>query len=122
MMRRTPMKRTGKLRSVSAKRAAHRASKAGQDGLAYMRAVKRLPCAVCGAPPPSDAHHCIHDRYGVRKASDCSVIPLCKTHHQDGPEAIHNGKETWRAKHGADHGFIKSTRAAVAAMLKGATP
>ena len=71
-----------------------------------MRRVKALPCVICGSTPPSDAHHCIHDRYGSRKASDFDVIPLCKAHHQDGPEAIHNGKQTWRDKHGPDHAFL----------------
>lgn len=76
----------------------------------YLEAVKSLPCAVCGAPPPSDAHHCIHDRFGTRKVSDLDAIPLCKRHHQWGPEAIHSGKESWRKKHGPDWGFIEQTR------------
>lgn len=109
-VKRGPIKRKTALRPVSAKRRAHMASKVGQDGLAYMMAVKRLPCAVCCYPPPSDAHHCIHDRFGTRKTSDFDVIPLCKAHHQDGPDAIHNGKETWRQKYGADYDYIERVR------------
>lgn len=115
-LKRSPIKRKKPLRKVSAKRKAHRASKAGQDGLAYMQAVKSLPCAVCGASPPSDVHHVIHDRYGSRKASDFETIPLCKAHHQNGPDAIHNGKETWREKYGPDHGYIARTKNQIEAL------
>ena len=114
-MKRSQIKRKTPMRKVSAKRKAHRASKDGQAGLAYMMAVKALPCAICGAPPPSDAHHCIHDRHGTSKASDFDTIPLCKAHHQIGPDAIHNGKETWREKYGADHSYITATKRAIAA-------
>ena len=86
----------------------------------YIAIVKSLPCAVCSRPGPSDAHHCIHDRYDQRKACDYDTIPLCKRHHQHGPEAIHNGKESWREKHGPDHGYIDQTKAAVEdQLLKG---
>ena len=81
----------------------------------HLAAVKMLPCVICYAPPPNDAHHCIHDRFGSRKVPDEQTIPLCKRHHQDGPDAIHNGKETWREKYGADHEYL----ALVADMLAG---
>ncbi len=79
----------------------------------HLARVKALPCVICGAPPPSDAHHCIHDRFGTLKASDYETIPLCKAHHQWGAEAIHAGKATWREKWGPDHGYLP----AVAKML-----
>jgi hypothetical protein len=34
------------------------------------------------------------------------VIPLCKAHHQDGPDAIHNGKASWVEKYGEDHKYL----------------
>ena len=80
---------------------------------AYMLKVKELPCCICGKPGPSDAHHVIHDRFSTIKATDFAVIPLCKEHHQDGPDAIHNGKETWREKYGSDHEYIPATMDAV---------
>ena len=98
------------MRKVSAKRRAYRASEEGQSALRYMRAVKQLPCVVCGSPPPSDAHHVIHDRYSGKKTSDFDVIPLCKAHHQDGPEAIHNAKRSWREKHGPDYLYIERVK------------
>ncbi len=94
----------------------------------HMHAVKCLPCVICNAPPPSDAHHCTHrpmadEPHGYdripgagQRSGDRDTIPLCKRHHQDGPEAIHNGKKTWRDRHGPDYQFIPDTRAAVAAM------
>ena len=78
-------------------------TKVGRD---YMARVKMLPCVICGAAPPSDAHHVICDRYGTSKASDFDTIPLCKNHHQIGPDAIHNGKASWVEKYGPDHAYI----------------
>jgi len=79
----------------------------------HVEAVKSLPCAVCGAPPPSDAHHCICDRYGTKKPCDCHTIPLCKTHHQHGPLAIHNGKESWVERYGKDYDYLEETRSMI---------
>ena len=81
---------------------------------AYMAAVKSLPCCVCGKPGPSDAHHPICGRYSFRRAPDADAIPLCKRHHQNGPDAIHNGKEGWVARFGPDTRYIKRTRQALA--------
>jgi hypothetical protein len=83
---------------------------------AYMARVKALPCVICHRPGPSDAHHIICDRYGTNKASDFDVIPLCKAHHQDGPEAIHNGKESWVRKHGPDHSYIDTVKEWLASL------
>ena len=85
---------------------------------AHLAKVKALPCVICGAPPPSDAHHCCHDRYGQEKVADECTIPLCKAHHQHGPDAIHNGKESWRAKYGADHEYLPLVRD----MIEGNAP
>lgn len=116
------------VRKVSAKRAAHRASADGKAGSDYMGHVKSLPCCICGKPGPSDAHHCFHrppvddphgyDRLpGARmKSGDRDTIPLCKAHHQDGPDAIHNGKASWLDRFGPDYAHIPATRAAVAAI------
>ncbi len=81
----------------------------------HLARVKALPCVICAAPGPSDAHHCISGRYGSRKVSDFQTIPLCKLCHQDGPEAIHRNKGAWEARNGLDHEFL----AVVADMLAG---
>lgn len=85
---------------------------------AHIARVKSLPCIVCMKPGPSDAHHVICDRFGFRKASDFETIPLCKEHHQHGPEAIHNGKASWVAKHGPDHAFLPVVQAWLDDMLR----
>ncbi len=71
-----------------------------------MHRVKQLPCVICGAPPPSDAHHCISGRYSQRKAPDSMTVPLCKRHHQEGPDAIHNDKAGWEARYGKDTDYL----------------
>jgi len=73
---------------------------------AHIARVKQLPCIICLKHGPSDAHHVICGRYGSAKASDMDVIPLCKAHHQDGPDAIHNGKASWVEKYGEDHKYL----------------
>ena len=121
---RPPYKKTGKakakpkrMRQVSEKRAAYRRSDIGKLASLYMSLVKMLPCCVSGVHGPCDVHHCFHDRFGTRKASDFDVIPLSKQMHQDGPDAIHNGKAAWREKHGPDHAYIEQTRFAVLQMV-----
>jgi hypothetical protein len=76
--------------------------------------VKQLPCVICGAPPPSDAHHCIGGRYSQRKAPDSMTIPLCKADHQDGPYAIHNDKAGWEARNGKDTDYLAEVDAMLA--------
>ena len=77
-----------------------------REGKEWMRRVKELPCAICRKSGPSDVHHVIHGRYGTRRAPDKDTIPLCKAHHQDGPEAIHQGKASWAEKHGHDYSYL----------------
>lgn len=74
---------------------------------ARLARVKQLPCVICGAAPPSDAHHCIHDRFSQSKAPDSMTIPLCKSCHQDGPDAIHANKRDWQERNGPDYGYLK---------------
>ncbi len=80
----------------------------------HLARVKQLPCVICAAPPPSDAHHVFHGRYGSGKASDFDTIPLCKRHHQRGPEAIHNDKPGWAERHGFDYDYLPQVRALLA--------
>ena len=129
--RTTGLKPSKPMRKVSKKKATYRASKEGREDLAYMGEVKKLPCVVCGAPGPSDAHHCqdkppkdmgwIYEQMPAagRKSGARDTIPLCKWDHQDGPEAYHRGKKSWRAKHGNDYDYIKQTREAVRARSQG---
>ena len=74
-------------------------------GRRHIARVKALPCVVCGRAGPYDAHHVIHDRLTVPR-DDFRTIPLCKAHHQDGPDAIHNGKTTWAERYGMDFDYL----------------
>lgn len=68
---------------------------------------------MCSAPPPSDAHHCIGLEFGCgmgKKSSHFSTIPLCKSHHQWGTEAIHQmGTKHWQEKYGYQRDLLKKT-------------
>ncbi len=112
-MKRTPIKRTSGLRPTSKKKQAHKASTAGREAASHMAEVKGMPCEICGAPPPSDVHHVIHHRYSAAKPTNWEVIPLCKKHHQVGPFAIHNGKESWLERYGPDWSYLPAVLARV---------
>ena len=77
--------------------------KAGKD---HMAKVASLPCVICGYWPVQ-VHHVICGRFSQAKASDFQTIPLCPQHHTDGPDAIHNGKESWVEKYGEDTDYLK---------------
>lgn len=139
-MRRTGFKNRGKplkankpMNKVSKKRKAYRASEEGKAASEYMMLVKQLPCCACGAPAPSDAHHCkdkppykYNDGMGpyVRlpgagmKSSDMDVIPLCATGcHQFGPNSFHDGTDNFHKLYGYDYTYIEQTRKRVGEMV-----
>ena len=46
------------------------------------------------------------------KAPDYYAIPLCDSHHQHGPEAIHqNGTKVWQARFGQEMDLARQTQA-----------
>ena len=55
---------------------------------AHLLAVKSLPCSVCNAEPPSDAHH-------IKQGRHFCAVALCKECHQ-GYNGIHGTKTLWR--------------------------
>ena len=61
----------------------------------HMGRVKELPCSVCGAPGPSDAHHILEGRTPGRKSPDELCIPLCKDCHQGSHNGIHGQRRIW---------------------------
>lgn len=56
---------------------------------AHVAAVKGLPCSVCGAPAPSDAHH-------IEQGQHFTTVALCKDCHQGSENGIHGRKTMWR--------------------------
>ena len=58
---------------------------------AHIRRVKELPCSVCDAPGPSDAHH-------VKQHRQYTVVALCKDCHQGPVMGWHGQKRMWAIK------------------------
>lgn len=55
---------------------------------AHLKAVKDLPCSVCDAPRPSDAHH-------INQGQHFTAVALCKDCHQGSFNGIHGQKRMW---------------------------
>ena len=77
---------------------------------AYLAYVRTLPCQICRRPGGSDPAHLRTGapQYGKpptgmgEKPSDCWVLPLCRTHHDD----QHRGNElAWWARQGIPDPF-----------------
>jgi len=53
--------------------------------------VKELPCSVCDAPPPSDAHH-------IEQHENYTVVALCRECHQGSFMGWHGQKRAWKIR------------------------
>lgn len=58
---------------------------------AHLLAVKGLPCSVCDAEPPSDAHH-------IEQGLHFCAVALCKDCHQDATMGWHGNRVSWRIR------------------------
>lgn len=56
---------------------------------AHIERVKGLPCSVCDAPAPSDAHHIV-------QGDHFTTVALCKDCHQGSENGWHGRKTMWR--------------------------
>ena len=54
----------------------------------HLDAVKMLPCSVCDASWPSDAHH-------IKQGHHFTVVALCKDCHQGAENGIHGRRRMW---------------------------
>lgn len=59
---------------------------------AHMAEVKGLPCSVCDAPGPSDAHH-------IRQGCHFTTVALCRDCHMGSHNGWHGRKALWRIRH-----------------------
>jgi hypothetical protein len=57
----------------------------------HIETVKQLPCSVCDAPAPSDAHH-------IEQALPYSCVALCKDCHQGSHNGWHGRRAIWKVK------------------------
>lgn len=55
----------------------------------HVAEVKSLPCSVCDAPAPSDAHH-------INQGQHYTTVALCKDCHQGSENGIHGRRTMWR--------------------------
>lgn len=53
--------------------------------------VKQLPCSVCDAPGPSDAHH-------VKQGQHYTCVALCKDCHQGSILGWHGQRRAWAVR------------------------
>jgi len=64
---------------------------------AYLIWLRRQPCLICGRRRGIEAHHL--DPNMARRGPDDRTVPLCPTHHRDGPAAIHRiGKRRFQER------------------------
>lgn len=54
----------------------------------HIAKIKEMPCGVCGASAPSDAHH-------IEQHRQFTAIPLCRDCHQGAHNGIHGQKRIW---------------------------
>ena len=54
----------------------------------HLQRVKELPCVICDAPGPSEAHH-------IDQALQWTCIPLCSDCHRGGVNGIHGQRRIW---------------------------
>jgi hypothetical protein len=54
----------------------------------HLARIKELPCSLCDAPSPSEAHH-------VRQHSQYLCIPLCESCHRGPLMGLHGQKRMW---------------------------
>lgn len=55
----------------------------------HLARVKELPCSVCDAPGPSEAHH-------IRQSSAWTCVALCPDCHRGAINGWHGQKSMWR--------------------------
>lgn len=75
---------------------------AGEDPK-HLERLRAMPCALCDAPGPSDAHHATFNRGLSQRGHDHEAFPLCHRHHMDFhnasgafKEMTHEERDQWQ--------------------------
>jgi hypothetical protein len=55
----------------------------------YLERIKSMPCGVCDAPAPSEAHH-------IKQGLHFVCIPVCASCHRDGFNGWHGQRRMWK--------------------------
>ena len=56
---------------------------------AHIEKIKTMPCIVCGADSPTEAHH-------IKQALPYSVVPLCHDCHRGARNGWHGERAMWK--------------------------
>lgn len=57
----------------------------------HMQRVKELPCSLCDAPGPSEAHH-------IRQGAHFTTVALCADCHRGSFNGLHGQRRMWSIK------------------------
>lgn len=68
----------------------------------HIQRVKELPCGVCEAPGPSDAHHIVQQQHWT-------VIPLCSDCHQGAFNGVHGQRRIWNVHKKTEMSVLNET-------------
>ena len=68
----------------------------------HLANVKELPCSVCDAPGPSEAHH-------VEQGLQYTCVALCASCHRDNRMGWHGQKAMWRIKKATELTALNTT-------------
>ena len=66
-------------------------NKLNQKTREHLRRVKELPCSLCDAPGPSEAHH-------VQQGQQYTAIALCVDCHRGSVMGLHGQRRMWAIK------------------------
>jgi hypothetical protein len=77
-------------------------NKLNQRERRHLAAVKEMPCGVCGAAGPSDAHH-------IEQGLQFTCIPLCKDCHTGSHNGIHGRKAIWNVTKKTEMSVLNDT-------------
>lgn len=68
----------------------------------HLAKIKSMPCGVCGAHGPSDAHH-------IKQGLHYLCIPLCKDCHQGSHNGIHGRRSIWNVLKKTEESVLNDT-------------
>lgn len=68
----------------------------------HFERIKLMPCAVCEASPPVEAHH-------IEQRQTYTCIPLCASCHRDSLNGIHGQRVMWRVMRKTEMGCLNET-------------
>lgn len=69
---------------------------------AHLGRVKELPCSVCDAPGPSEAHH-------IKQGQQYTAVALCPDCHQNPVLGWHGQKRAWAIRKMDELGALNVT-------------